>query len=259
MSFKIRTTKPEAGNKYYIRKASGGWSNAVKGKPTDPDCDVLANCVGYAYGRFNEIGGWESCKYLSPVNAERFIDYATGLTVSQSPQIGACMVWQKGATKDGSDGAGHVAIVEKVLGSGEVYTSESGYNSKAFWNQNRKKGSDGNWGQSSSYKFLGFLLNPAPCCKTGNNMDAEEIEPAKPEKTEVKMANVSLPVIKRGVKIDAVKAMQTLLNLRDKAGLDVDGSCGPASDAAIRAFQRKHGLAVDGSCGPATWAKLIGG
>ena len=42
-AFKPRTTKPEAGNKYYITKAKGGYSNAVQGKPTDKDCDVLAN------------------------------------------------------------------------------------------------------------------------------------------------------------------------------------------------------------------------
>lgn len=57
-AFTMRTTKPGAGNKYYIRKASGGYSDAVKGSPVDAQCDVLANCVGYAVGRFNEIGGW---------------------------------------------------------------------------------------------------------------------------------------------------------------------------------------------------------
>ena len=34
-AFKPRTTKPEAGNKYYITKAKGGYSNAIQGKPTD--------------------------------------------------------------------------------------------------------------------------------------------------------------------------------------------------------------------------------
>lgn len=167
VGFTMRTTKPGAGNKYYIRKASGGYNGAIKGSPTDSECDVLANCVGYAVGRFNEIGSWGSCKYLSPVNAENFIQYKGELEVSQTPQIGACMVWQKGATLTGSDGAGHVAIVEKVVSATEVITSESGYGSKPFWTQTRKKGSDGNWGQGSGYKFLGFILNPAPCCKTG--------------------------------------------------------------------------------------------
>ena len=75
MAFKMRTSKPGAGNKYYIRKASGGYSNAIKGRPTDKECDVLSNCVGYAYGRFNEIGEYGYCKYLAPVNAENFMDY----------------------------------------------------------------------------------------------------------------------------------------------------------------------------------------
>lgn len=158
---KIRTTKPEAGNKYYIRKAQGGYSNAILGKPTDKDCNVLANCVGYAYGRFNEIGGHGYCKYLAPVNAENFIQYKGSCQVGQTPKVGAVMVWQKGNSLSGSDGAGHVAIVEKVISSTEVYTSESGYgSSKPFWNSTRKKGS-GNWGSGSSYKFLGFIYNPS--------------------------------------------------------------------------------------------------
>jgi hypothetical protein len=57
MAFTPRLTKPEAGNKYYITKAKGGWSTAIVGCPTDPDCNVLHNCVGYAFGRFNEIIG----------------------------------------------------------------------------------------------------------------------------------------------------------------------------------------------------------
>lgn len=36
----------------------------------------------------------------------------------------------------------------------------------------------------------------------------------------------------------------------------VDGSFGPVTDAAVRAFQRKHGLKVDGWAGPKTMAAL---
>lgn len=161
MAFKMRTTRPEAGNKYYITKAKGGYSNAIEGSPTDKNCNVLANCVGYAVGRFNEIGGYGSCKYLKPVNAEKFIQYKGTLKTGQTPKLGACMVWQAGKTLKGSDGAGHVAIVEKVVSDTEVYTSESGWgDSRIFWNQTRKKG-DGRWGMSSNYKFLGFIYNPA--------------------------------------------------------------------------------------------------
>ena len=155
MAFKMRTTKPGAGNKYYIRKASGGYSNAIKGSPTDSECDVLANCVGYAYGRFNEIGEYGYCKYLAPVNAEDFMDYKGSCQTGMTPKVGAVMVWEgKGSL------AGHVAIVERVDSDSQVFTSESGYGSSAFWNQTRKKGS-GNWGSGSNYAFKGFIYNPA--------------------------------------------------------------------------------------------------
>ena len=159
-TFVARTTKPEAGNKYYITKAKGGWSNAIQGSPVDADCDVLSNCVGYAYGRFNEIGGYGYCKYLSPVNAENFMQYKGSLEVGQTPRLGACMVWQKGDTLSNSDGAGHVAIVEKVISATQIVTSESAWGSKAFYTSTRNKG-DGNWGMGSAYKFLGFIYNPA--------------------------------------------------------------------------------------------------
>ena len=152
----MRTTKPGKGNKCYIRKAQGGYSSAIYGKPTDRECNVLANCVGYAYGRFNEIGGYGYCKYLAPVNAENFIRYKGSCKTGMTPKVGACMVWEgKG------DLAGHVAIVEKVYDNNHVYTSESGYGSKKpFWNSHRYN-NNGRWGCNSNYKFLGFIYNPA--------------------------------------------------------------------------------------------------
>lgn len=176
-TFVPRMTKPENGNPYYNTKGNGGYSIAIKGKPTDNGCDVLSNCVGYAYGRFNEIGGYGSCKYLSPTNAENFIQHAGGLEVGQTPKLGACMVWQKGNTLSGSDGAGHVAIVEKIISDTEVITSESGWNSSAFWTQTRKKG-DSNWGQNSTYEFLGFIYNPAVADDVVSAEEKEETKPA---------------------------------------------------------------------------------
>ena len=156
----IRTTKP-SNNKFYQTKSKGGYSTCIKGSPTDASCDVLANCVGYACGRFNEIIG--SMKYPSlNCNAENFIERAKsiGLKVVSYPTLGGIMVWQKGSTLSGKDGAGHVAIVERIDSANQIYTSESGYGSSAFWNSIRNN-SNGRWGLGSGYTFIGCIINPA--------------------------------------------------------------------------------------------------
>ena len=144
-----------------MRTVSGGWNGAIQGKPLYAGCNVLANCVGYANGRFNEIIGENKCKYQLICNAENFIEKAKsyGLQISSKPTLGGIMVWQKGNTLNSKDGAGHVAIVEKIIDSNTIYTSESGYNSFIFANMTRKN-SNGNWGLKSPYKFRGCIVNP---------------------------------------------------------------------------------------------------
>lgn len=254
MAFTARLTRPEAGNLYYNTKANGGYSDAIQGKPTDSGCDVLSNCVGYAYGRFNEIGGYGCMKYLRPVNAENFIQNAGGLTVSQTPQLGACMVWRKGATLSSSDGAGHVAIVEKVVSATQVITSESGYGvSTPFWTKTRTKG-DGNWGGGTDYAFLGFILNPAV------SADAAGTSASASASTSEGKEDMTMPVLCSGSKGNTVKALQALLvgygYSVGSSGLD--GSFGPATRSALVQYQSATGLDPDGVCGPATWSSLLG-
>lgn len=156
----MRTSKPKADNKFYLTVSKGGYSKCIKGSPTD-ECDVLANCVGYACGRFNEIIG--EMKYPTLYcNAENFIERAKslGLQVVNYPTLGGIMVWQKGSTLNSNDGAGHVAIVERIDSDIQIYTSESGYGTKAFWNATRTN-KNGRWGAGSGYTFRGCIVNPA--------------------------------------------------------------------------------------------------
>lgn len=154
-------TKCPSGNKYYIRQANGGYNGAIQGKPTKSGANVLSNCVGYANGRFAEIIGKKKVEYQLVCNAENFIEKAKkyGLKVVSYPTLGGIMVWQKGTLKS-SDGAGHVAIVERIDSANQIYTSESAYGSTAFYNSTRKN-SNGRWGMSSNYKFRGCIVNPA--------------------------------------------------------------------------------------------------
>ena len=131
---------------YYIKKPKG-WNPCILGNKEhrDPVLNVLPNCVGWATGRFNEKGNFGECKYLGNANAEDFLKFvkSQNLTLSQIPQVGACMVWEgKGSL------AGHVSIVEEAMTVAKVEDSESG------------KGT-GNWGGGKGLIFKGFIYNPA--------------------------------------------------------------------------------------------------
>ena len=154
--FTMRTSLPEKGNKFYNTKNSGGYSYCIVGKPTCNGLNVLANCVGYACGRFNEIIGKMDYPYLN-CNAEDFIVRGKncGLKVSDKPTLGGIMVWEGIGSL-----AGHVAVVEKIIDENTIYTSESGYESAYFWNSTRKRG-NGNWGAGANYKYIGCLINPS--------------------------------------------------------------------------------------------------
>lgn len=177
----IRTTKPGKGNKFYITKSKGGYSTCIQGSPTDKECNVLSNCVGYACGRFNEIIG--SMKYPSlNCNAENFIERAKntyGLEVVNYPVVGGIMVWQKGATLSGNDGAGHVGIVEKYIDKNTIYTSESSWSGTAFFNAKRNN-SNGRWGLGSGYTFRGCIVNPV----IGKETYTEPVKPTPTKSVE---------------------------------------------------------------------------
>lgn len=224
MSYTPRTTKPGKGNKYYITKSKGGYSNCIEGyngstKKCDPDLNVLPNCVGYAVGRFNEIGGYGSCKYLTSArgNAETFIAKrakADGLTVGQTPKVGSVMVWQKGPTQNESDGAGHVAIVEKVIDANIVETSESGYGAKTSFTYRTRKKSDGVWGKDAkSYKFLGFIYHPKVLAEEKAAAEAKKKAEEEAKKKAEASKNTSTPKVgdKYTLKCD-VKGYNTAAN-----------------------------------------------
>ena len=152
---------PQAGNPYYNTIRVGGYNPCIMGNPKNrnKDLNVLPNCVGWATGRFNEIGGYGECKYLGNTNAANFIDLARkqGLTVTQRPTVGGCMVWRGGNT-----GEGHVAIVELDLGN-RMVTSESEYYGKQFVIYQRfgDNWRSGCYWMGASYTYLGCIKNPA--------------------------------------------------------------------------------------------------
>jgi len=97
---------------------------------------------------------------------------------------------------------------------------------------------DGSWGngtQAAHDKYYAVLHAPAPAPAAGR------------------------PVVKRGSTGQPVKDVQWRLrtNYPLYAGtLSVDGDFGPATEAAVKEFQRRSGLTADGIVGPATYRAL---
>jgi len=293
MSYQMRTSCP-SNNKYYIRQVSGGWNGAIQGKPTKSGANVLANCVGYANGRYAEVIGKNKVEYQLVCNAENFIEKAKdyGLKVVSYPTLGGIMVWQKG-TLSASDGAGHVAIVERIDNNNQIYTSESAYASTAFYNATRTN-NNGRWGMSSKYKFRGCIVNPAigdarslgkvaefqQTLNTrynlsisvdnvaGNttkwaNVTGLQIELNKQYNKDLTVdgvfgskTNNACITLEKGSKGNIVYLMQGRL-LCLGYNINVDGVFGDATLKVVKQFQKDKKIGIDGVVGKTTWNKLF--
>lgn len=162
MAFKARLNAPSTSDKNWIHTSAGGKNGCIKVSGNS----VLPNCVGYAYGRFMEILG--KTPKLSRSNAENWYgNTSDGYKRGKTPKLGAVICWAKGKAGVSSDGAGHVAIVEKIYGDGSILISQSGYKSSRFWTSKVSKGY-----ALKGYTFQGFIYNPAvTSSKTSVNAD----------------------------------------------------------------------------------------
>ena len=139
MSFTPRKTAPSTSNAMYY--ASNPFYQAGYGMP---------NCTCYAYGRFWEILG--SKPTLSLGDAGMWFPYADGYERGQKAKLGAVACWESTV-----GGAGHVAIVEEIYSDGSILISQSAWQGTNFWTDTL----DDSYYYSSSYKFQGFIYNPA--------------------------------------------------------------------------------------------------
>ena len=236
---------PEKGNPYYNTIAAGGYSTCIEGNPVQEGLNTLRNCVGWAIDRFNQIADAGKFLYLNyPPNGEDVYARAIkeGLEVSQEPSYGAIICFAKGKTGYSKDGAGHVGIVEQMYDDGTIVTSESGYEaSLPFWTTKRNN-SDGNWGSAGKYTFLGFVKNPKLYPKPVPPTPTPDPCPY-PEPTRA---------LKETMVGEDVKWMQWYLTELKYYNDPITGIYETFTLGSLLAFQFKNGLEVDGSCGPAT-------
>lgn len=158
-----RVSEPDVKSKFYTTIAGKGLSGCIQGnastnkvKNRQATYSVLPNCVGYAHGRSLEImGATEACSEIPTCNAEDWNDVSKW-EHGQSPKLGAIACWRSGKNWDGSDGCGHVAIVEEVYTDGSFLVSESGWS--GFYFRTRKIPANKFYG--SGLTFECFLYNP---------------------------------------------------------------------------------------------------
>lgn len=154
MAFTPRLTAPSTSNKCYY--ASNPFYQSGYGMP---------NCTCYAWGRFYELLG--SKPALSLGDAENWYNHSDGYKRGSSPKLGAVICWRRGAAGDDSDGAGHVAIVEKINDDGSIVTSNSAWQSTNFYLQTLTPENGYTWNEL--YTFQGFIYNPAVSEVIGGN------------------------------------------------------------------------------------------
>ena len=164
--YKPRLSAPSTTDKNWIKSTRGGYNYCIE--ISNGSC--LPNCVGYAWGRWREILG--ASHNLSRANAENWwTNTGDGYERGQTPRLGAVMCWRNGAVGNGNDGAGHVAIVEKISADGRtVTTSESNYGGTRFQNVVRSYP----YALGGNYAFQGFIYLP---------IKFDSAETAKPTKT----------------------------------------------------------------------------
>lgn len=160
MKFKPRTTPPSTTNKYYLKAGKGGYNRAMEINPKTHSC--LANCVAMAHGRWLESQGqtdYNKYDKLPTGNAENYYTYAKdGYKRGKTPKIGAIICWRRGKAGVASDGAGHVAFVEKVYKNGDILTSNSAYGGSKYYTKKYSKSK--NYYMGANYYFQGFIYNP---------------------------------------------------------------------------------------------------
>ena len=234
MSYKPRLSEPTTTDKNWIHTSKGGKNSCI----LITGNSVLPNCVGYAWGRFMELLG--STPKLSRANAEDWYGYTKdGYERGKTAKLGAVICWRKGKAGVNSDGAGHVAIVEKINSDGSIVVSQSGYKSKRFWTSTIGKDYT-----LSGYIFQGFIYNPA--VPDNLHSKGKEIE-------------LKVDTLKKGSTGSQVKTIQRILACRYALPKDliIDGNFGNITYKYVTKFQSDKGLVVDGIVGEKTWESLI--
>lgn len=128
----IRSIQPSMDNKFYYSDGNVFYKAKLSPPFTSGGRVIKGNCTWYAWGRAWEITGTkpEDAGFIGNAYEWWNANIKSGkYQYGSEPRIGAIAVWKSGLP--GSDGSGHVAVVEKI-DNGKIYISESTWHGGAF-------------------------------------------------------------------------------------------------------------------------------
>lgn len=232
---------------------------------SDPWCAAFVSAVGMAVSVANALPGKPYELIPSSAACDPMIAQykALGRWVEDDaylPSPGDVIFydWQDSGVGDNQGSTDHVGIVVAV--SGSTITVIEGNKSDAVGYRTMR--------QNGQYIRGYGLPDYAKYAAEAPDGQGEIIVPDEPPEGQgviivdppAQPSGINLPMLKRGMVGEVVRAAQFLLNGRGAScgKWGADGEFGPATEAAVLAFQRRNGLEADGIIGPATWAKLLG-
>ena len=233
---------------------------------TDPWCAAYVSAVGMAVSVANALPGKPYELIPSSAACDPMIAQykAAGRWVEDDgylPSPGDIIFydWQDSGAGDNTGSTDHVGIVANVSG-GEILVIEGNTSDAVGY---RRITVNGRFIRGFGLPDYAKYAAEAP--GQGEIIVPDDGEDENVPTTPVTGTNVGgkitgLPMLKRGMVGETVRAAQFLLNGRGAScgRYGADGDFGPATEAATLAFQRRNGLEADGVIGPATWAKLLG-
>ena len=233
-------------------------SEKIQLSPIDVLIEIAASQVGYHEGPNNKTKYGDEMHSIQPRNMDRnapwcdaFVDWCV---------LQTCKRFGKG-----------VETARKVLcGDFDDYTYNSValYKKAGRWSNTPRRGDQIFFGGSGHTGIVTGVAGGIVNTIEGNK--ADEVRKCSYSKSSpsiigygrpryellggavITEEEYDMPTIQRGDKGKAVKILQIILG-----DLAVDGSFGPATQAQLLAFQKKHALDPDGVVGPKTWRALF--
>ena len=212
-----------------------------------PWCDIFVDycylyTFGYEIGRsmtYQKSGGSALCRTSASY-------YSKNNSLFTKPQAGDQVFFP-----DSSGVYNHTGIVIKV-DNNYFYTIEGNSSDKV---SERKYSLNGNYGFGRPNWSLVSIVNSEPTTPIENNQsNASETQSQSEQLT---LTSVLLPVLKKGMNNEYVRAVQELLNLRGYNCGQADGIFGSNTKSQVIKIQTKHNLTPDGIIGADTWPIII--